>query len=134
MDDGIDYVADNITVIKLVERYVILKQGVRHNTKVGYNFVQNILKKKTLDSEKSKILKFLMCSSGSLKCILTISVVIARLLVDSLKRVIENRKILKKEWIINGYTGFLLLDKDNKPKMVMHIEHQMKYALYKYNR
>lgn len=32
---------------------------------------------------------------------------------DSLKRIISNRKKLKKEWIIDGYTGFLLVDKDD---------------------
>lgn len=30
---------------ELLERYIGLKQGVRHNTKVGYNFVLNLVKK-----------------------------------------------------------------------------------------
>ena len=37
---------------------------------------------------------------------------------DSLKRIISNRKKLKKEWIIDGYTGFLLVDKDDKETCV----------------
>ena len=32
-------------MIALVERYISLKQGVRYNTKVGYNFVLNLIKK-----------------------------------------------------------------------------------------
>ena len=57
IDDGIDYTAGNITVIQLVERYVSLKQGVRHNTKVGYNFVLNILGKEEFGQRKIKDIK-----------------------------------------------------------------------------
>jgi len=42
---GIDYGNGEISVIDLTERYTALKVGVRHNTKVGYNFVLNLLKK-----------------------------------------------------------------------------------------
>ena len=45
LDEGIDYAAGKATVIALVERYISLKQGVRYNTKVGYNFVLNLIKK-----------------------------------------------------------------------------------------
>ena len=45
VDDGIKYCEGNVTIIELLERYIALKQGVRHATKVGYNFVLNIAKK-----------------------------------------------------------------------------------------
>ena len=45
LDDGVDYAAGKITVIKLLERYISLKQGVRYNSKVGYNSVMNLVKK-----------------------------------------------------------------------------------------
>ena len=45
IDNGIDYAAGGINVIELVEKYVALKEGVRYNTKVGYNFVLNLLNK-----------------------------------------------------------------------------------------
>ena len=45
LDEGIDYAAGNVTVIALLERYISLKQGVRYNTKVGYNFVLNLVRK-----------------------------------------------------------------------------------------
>lgn len=35
----------NMTVLELVEKYISLKTGVRHNTRANYNFVINILKK-----------------------------------------------------------------------------------------
>ena len=43
--DGVDYAAGEITVIELVEKYISMKVGVRYNTKVGYNYVLNLLKK-----------------------------------------------------------------------------------------
>lgn len=42
VDDGIKYCEGNVTVIELLERYIALKQGLRHATKVGYNFALNI--------------------------------------------------------------------------------------------
>ena len=45
LNDGTDYAGGEITVLRLVERYVNLKRGVRYNTKVGYNFVLNLIKK-----------------------------------------------------------------------------------------
>ncbi len=45
LEAGIDYSKGNISVLQLVERYISLKQNVRYNTKVGYQFVLNILKK-----------------------------------------------------------------------------------------
>lgn len=44
LDAEVDYPAGKITVIELLERYIRLKQGVRYNTKVGYNFVLNLVK------------------------------------------------------------------------------------------
>lgn len=43
--DGIDYSKGQMTVYELVKRYLSLKQGVRYNTRIGYNFVSNILGK-----------------------------------------------------------------------------------------
>lgn len=52
---------------------------------------------------------------------------------QAFKRVIKNRKTPKVEMMIDGHTGFLFLDKDNKPKVAMHLEHAMKYMVDKYN-
>lgn len=41
----LDYASGSCSVLELVERYTGLKQGVRYNTKVGYAFVTNILKR-----------------------------------------------------------------------------------------
>ena len=52
LDDGITYVVGEVTIVALLERYISLKQGVRYNTKVGYNFVLNLIKKKILATDR----------------------------------------------------------------------------------
>ena len=43
----------------------------------------------------------------------------------SLKNILTHRKSLKTEMIVDGYSSFLLLDKDDKPKVALHIENEM---------
>ena len=45
LHDGINYAAGEITVIDLLHRYIATKTGVRYNTKVGYQFVLNLVSK-----------------------------------------------------------------------------------------
>ena len=54
---GIDYAAGKVTVVQLLERYISLKQGVRYNTKIGYNFVLNLIKKDEFGSRRIKNIK-----------------------------------------------------------------------------
>ena len=56
-NDGIDYANGEITVIELLERYISLKQGVRYNTKVGYGFVLNLVKKEKFGNRKIRDIK-----------------------------------------------------------------------------
>ena len=56
-DAGVDYNAGNITVLELLERYISLKQGVRNATKVGYNFVYNLVKKEPFGFRKIRDIK-----------------------------------------------------------------------------
>ena len=39
LDDGIDYSAGKIKVAELINRHIALKQGVRQNTKNGYEYI-----------------------------------------------------------------------------------------------
>ena len=45
--DGIDYQKGGISIVELVERYIGQKQNVRYNTRVGYNFVLNLIRKQS---------------------------------------------------------------------------------------
>ena len=53
---------------------------------------------------------------------------------ECFKRVLEKRKKVKKEMMIDGYTGFIFLDKDGKPEVALHWEHHFKWCVAKYNR
>ena len=56
-DTGVDYNKGNITVLELLERYISLKQGVRNATKVGYNFVYNLVQKEPFGFRKIRDIK-----------------------------------------------------------------------------
>lgn len=47
-------------------------------------------------------------------------------------RVLENRGHPKVEVMVDGYSGFLFLDKDGKPKVAMHLENYMRGMQRKY--
>ena len=53
---------------------------------------------------------------------------------QSLQNLRANRKRLKNEVIIDGYSGFLLLDKNDHPKVALHIENEMRWAMKKYRK
>lgn len=48
------------------------------------------------------------------------------------RRVIENRGSPKVEMMVDGYSGFLFLDKDDRPKVAMHLENYMRLMQRKY--
>ncbi len=41
---------------------------------------------------------------------------------------------VKTETIIDGYSGFLLLDKNDSPKVALHIENEIRRAMKKYQK
>lgn len=259
-EEGIDYAAGSITVIDLLNRYISLKQGVRYNTKVGYNFVLNLIKKEEFGYRQVKDIRisdakqwiiqlqadgkgystitsvrgvvkpaFQMAyhddmirknpfdfklveviRNNSVKriamtaqqqeiwmsflqndktyrkyydefvvllgtgmrvsefCGLTKSDIdfkIRRISVDhqlvrerggnyyvektktesgvryipmteqvfqSLKNILAKRPKIKKEMVVDGYSGFIMLDKNGNPKVALHIENEMRWAMKKY--
>lgn len=262
LSEGIDYAAGQINVIALVERYIRLKQGTRYNTKIGYKFVLNIIKKEDFgyrqirdikvsdaqawmiklhddgrgystltsvrgvikpafqmaynedavrknpfdfklvdvvpnDSQKRIALtdeqqeiwmnfiredktyskyydEFVVLLGTGMRvsefCGLTkddLQFSERRIRVDhqlvrerggkyyvektktecgcrfipmtdevyrSLLNTLERRKKVAKEFIVDGYSGFLLLDKNDHPKVALHIENEMRWAMKKYSK
>ena len=47
--------------------------------------------------------------------------------------ILEDREAPKYERMIDGYTGFLYLDKDGMPEVAMHWENRFKHAVTRYN-
>lgn len=46
-----------MTVLELVQKYVAQKTGVRENTRVGYDFVINIISLKKRNSEAGELIR-----------------------------------------------------------------------------
>lgn len=53
---------------------------------------------------------------------------------ECFKRIISHRRNPKIEPMIDGYTGFLFLDKKNMPEVALHWEKHFEWALGKYNK
>lgn len=52
---------------------------------------------------------------------------------EAFRRILSKRPKRKVEPMIDGYSGFLFLDKDGKPMVAMHWEKYFKHAVDKYN-
>jgi site-specific recombinase XerD len=52
LDKGIAANGGGLTVLKLVEKYISQKRGVKHNTQANYNFVINIIKKESFGQKR----------------------------------------------------------------------------------
>lgn len=50
------------------------------------------------------------------------------------RRVIQNRKPPSVEMLIDGYTGFLFLDSNGKPKVARHFQYELKMLVARYNK
>ncbi len=57
LDTQMDPVGKNITVEELVQRYLMTKTGVKHSTRTGYKYVQNLMKKETFNGKKISTIK-----------------------------------------------------------------------------
>ena len=53
---------------------------------------------------------------------------------QSLKNIVAKRRPPRKELLVDGCTGFLLLDKNGNPKVGLHLEHHMQWTMKKYRR
>ena len=52
---------------------------------------------------------------------------------ESFKRILENRKKPKVEPMVQGYSGFLFLDKNDRPMVALHWEKYFQHICQKYN-
>ena len=59
---------------------------------------------------------------------------IAESVYDSLKRILANRPKVKSEPMVDEHTGFIMLDKNGNPKVALHIENEMRWAMKKYKK
>ena len=138
----------NYTVVELIEKYTSLKTGVGHNTKAGYKTVINILNREAfgkqridkvrLSDAKAWLIKLQQVDGRGYSSIHSIRGVLRpafQLAVDDdLIRILANRVAPKIEPMVDGYAGFLFLDKNDKPMVALHWEKYLEHIIEKYNK
>lgn len=138
----------NYTVVELIEKYTSLKTGVGHNTKAGYKTVINILNREAfgkqridkvrLSDAKAWLIKLQQVDGRGYSSIHFIRGVLRpafQLAVDDdLIRILANRVAPKIEPMVDGYAGFLFLDKNDKPMVALHWEKYLEHIIEKYNK
>lgn len=138
----------NYTVVELVEKYTSLKTGVGHNTKAGYKTVINILNREAFEKQridkvrlsdaKAWLIKLQQVDGRGYSSIHFIRGVLRpafQLAVDDdLIRILANRVAPKIESMVDGYAGFLFLDKNDKPMVALHWEKYLEHIIEKYNK
>lgn len=53
---------------------------------------------------------------------------------ECFRQLLQTRKAVKTEPTVDGYTGFLVLDKNGNPTVAMHWEHYFQHIVAKYNK
>lgn len=116
--------------------YILFKTGLRISEFVG-------LKKKNLDFENSRIIidhqlqrtrdmKYIIedtkTESGERMVPMTPEV------KEAFQRILANRKNPKVEPMVDGYSGFLFLDKNGRPMVALHWEKYFQHIREKYNK
>ena len=138
----------NYTEVELVEKYTSLKTGVGHNTKAGYKTVINILNREAFEKQridkvrlsdaKAWLIKLQQVDGRGYSSIHFIRGVLRpafQLAVDDdLIRILANRVAPKIEPMVDGYAGFLFLDKNDKPMVALHWEKYLEHIIEKYNK
>lgn len=133
--DFMTFIRDDEHYCECYDEYVVLETGVRISEFVG-------LTKSDLDFEKRRIhvdhqlvrrrngeyyIEKIKTRCGDRYIPMTDRC------DESRRSILFNRPKAMEERIVDGYTGFLFLDRNGKPKVALHFEHQMKHAVEKNN-
>ncbi len=116
--------------------YILFFTGVRISEFCGITLNDIDLKAKTLNidhqlvrtSQMKYVIETTKTDSG--KRVLPLQDEVC----ECFKRIIENRKKLKTEPMVDGKIGFLYFDKNNKPMVAMHWEKYFQHIVEKYNK
>lgn len=125
-----NYIREDKTYCKYYDEFVVLLEtGMRVSEFCG-------LTKNDLDFEKRKILvdhQLVRERSGKYYVEKTKTECGCRYIpmtdnvYESLKNILTNRLKVKKEVIIDGYAEFIMLDKNQNPKVALHLENEMRW-------
>lgn len=126
-DDGGNYYDDIVvllgTGLRVSELYGLTRSDIDFERKCIH-----VTKQLCRTAEKPYFITSPKTKSGIRTIPMTDSVYMA------LRRVVEHRGTPKVEIMVEGYSGFLFLDKDQRPKVAMHLENYMRGIQKRYQK
>lgn len=135
LETWMSYIRDDKTYRKYYDEFVVLKEtGMRVSEFCGLTLSDVDLKNRKIRVDHQLIrerngryyVEETKTKSGKRYIPMTEASYIA------FSNLVANRPHLKVEPIIDGYSGFLLIDKKLQPKVALHIENECRWALAKY--
>lgn len=132
-----DFIKNDSTYSKYYDEFVVLLEtGMRVSEFCG-------LTRKDLDFENRRICVDHQLDTGTRRhilcgryqdCLWLPLPAMTESVYDSLKRILAHRPKVKSEPMVDGRIGFIMLDKNGNPKMALHIENEMRWAMKKYKK
>ena len=136
MKKFLKFVHDDVVYCKYYKViYILFHTGMRISEFCGLtmkdvdltNNIINIDHQLQRTSDMRYIIDSTKTSAGTRKLPITQDV------ANMFRAIIEDREVPKYEKIIDGYSGFLFVDKNGKPLVAMHWQHRLNHMVKRYN-
>ena len=130
------FIHDDVVYCKYYEVvYILFHTGMRISEFCGLTLKDIDLKNKTVNidhqlqrtSKMEYVIESTKTNAGTRVIPITDEV------VEMFRAIIEDRPKYKIEKVVDGYSGFLFLDKNHMPLVAMHWEHRFKSMINRYN-
>ena len=116
--------------------YILFKTGLRISEFCGLTMKDIDFKKKVIkvnhQLQRTSNMKYICESTKTENGVREVPM--TQDVMDAFKRIIKKRPKPKIEPIVDGYSGFLFLDKNYKPKVALHWEKHFQLSVAKYNK
>ena len=116
--------------------YILFKTGLRISEFCGLTIKDIDFKKKVIkvnhQLQRTSNMKYICESTKTENGVREVPM--TQDVMDAFKRIIKKRPKPKIEPIVDGYSGFLFLDKNYKPKVALHWEKHFQLSVAKYNK
>ncbi len=116
--------------------YILFKTGLRISEFCGLTIKDIDFKKKVIkvnhQLQRTSDMKYICESTKTENGVREVPM--TQDVMDAFKRIIKKRPKPKIEPIVDGYSGFLFLDKNYKPKVALHWEKHFQLSVVKYNK
>lgn len=130
------FIHDDVVYCKYYEViYILFHTGMRISEFCGLTMRDIDLEKRTINinhqlqrtSKREYVIEPTKTNAGTRVIPMTNEV------TEMFRAIIEDRPDYKVEKVVDGYTGFLFLDKDGMPLVAMHWEHRFNHMVSRYN-